>query len=643
MTLSEAAYIASVIAALIAAGDLLLALYPIIKERRARSLLDERFSRGPYDQATIDQSTKHYIRQKGMLTDPAQDREANEHSDATDFDLFSRVDTFLDDTKASRHLLVLAGSGMGKTSFILNYYVHNLQRRVKNRHKISLVHLGTQDADELIDQVVDKESTNIFLDALDEDVKAIGDYSSRLDELMRACSNFRRVVITCRTQFFPKDELIPKETGIRKLGPRSAGNKSVYEFETIYIAPFDDNDIERYLKRRYPIWKINQRKRARRLVNMTPSLSVRPMLLAHVPDLLQQNAIPKFVYELYEEMINAWLEREEGWVSKDSLRAFSEELAVDLYINRESRGAERISRGELTRLSEDWGLDLEAWQISSRSLLNRDATGNYKFAHRSILEYLFVSQLLRGNPVCVRENLTDQMRKFVIEIIRYAGLVLASDFEAITSAKSSSSVFLAAVWCISNHMRFYAGPNKRLRAEQIAHLDYQLLDGIYELCLAKPTEQANWEWGKLLERWIAGFESISERTNALSILKVDPENPARLYLWWSRKIPPGVSVPVDQGLAGQAYLTRRKYYVPDVRQVTDYYTAFSQDTRSVICVPISSCKDRHHLLGVVSLDSTRKDAFSPIDLDLLEIFADRSAGVLEAFELQQQLPDTPVG
>ena len=52
----------------------------------------------------------------------------------------------------------------------------------------------------------------VFLDALDEDTKAIADHKERISELMQLAKKFKRVIISCRTQFFLKDEEIPIET-----------------------------------------------------------------------------------------------------------------------------------------------------------------------------------------------------------------------------------------------------------------------------------------------------------------------------------------------------------------------------------------------------------------------------------------------
>ena len=118
------------------------------------------------------------------------------------------------------------------------------------------------DADELIKNIPDQEGTILFLDALDEDTKAITDHRQRIRELMDACYKFKRVILTCRTQFFPRDEEIPIDTGIVRLGPRQAGDKGTYEFWKLYLSPFDDSDVTLYIKKRYPLWHYARRQKA---------------------------------------------------------------------------------------------------------------------------------------------------------------------------------------------------------------------------------------------------------------------------------------------------------------------------------------------------------------------------------------------
>ena len=78
---------------------------------------------------------------------------------------------------------------------------------------------------------------------------------------------------------------------------------------------------------------------------------------------------------------------------------------------------EKIPNDELPSLAEKWKVPLHPWQIRGRSLLNRDAKGNYKFAHRSIMEYLFVFGLIEGNEAQRGIRLTDLMKEFLIEML----------------------------------------------------------------------------------------------------------------------------------------------------------------------------------------------------------------------------------
>jgi hypothetical protein len=417
-TSSVAGIIIGLMALCIAAGRLWAAIYPIYARRRDRLLLVRRFGRGPYDKYTIRLATQYYIRPKYQDIDPSREQELRHALSAAREDLFKKVDRFLDVDGAERHLLLLGDSGTGKTSFVLNYYAHNEKRPKRKRHRIALAYLGHRDSDELIAKIPDKEDTAIFLDAFDEDTRARPDHHIRLKALMEVCRDFKRVIITCRTQFFAGDDEIPIETGVIRLGPRKASEGREYCFRKLYLSPFDDADVEKYLRRRYPIWRYRLRERARTTVQRIPYLNVRQMLLAHIPDVIVAGDKIRTTYDLYECLVNGWLEREYARDEVTVLYNLSKQLAVDLYASRQTRGAERISTDEFSELANAWGVHLPKWKLTGRSLLNRDADGNWKFAHRSIMEFLFVSALMDcGNPKCFGEILTDQMKVFLAELI----------------------------------------------------------------------------------------------------------------------------------------------------------------------------------------------------------------------------------
>ena len=211
-------------------------------------------------------------------------------------------------------------------------------------------------------------------------------------------------------------------TGIVKVGPTKAGASRQYEFHKLYLSPLTDGQVNRFIRKRFPFWKRKQRVRARQIVDAIPDLAVRPMLLTHVPDLVSSAGVAEHIdnaAQLYEHMVEAWLMREEGilGVAKEPLRKFSERLAVDLYVNREARGAERISADEAHQLAQEWGIDLDRWALTGRSLLNRDAEGHLKFAHRSIMEFLVVYSWLSGRYDSPRDGWTDQMNVFLSQWI----------------------------------------------------------------------------------------------------------------------------------------------------------------------------------------------------------------------------------
>jgi hypothetical protein len=368
-----------------------------------------------YDSATIKRSTKYYVKPKCSNLDPGQETETRRALIATREDLFNKIDEFIGEDSSKRHLLLLAESGIGKTSFALNYFAYNKKKRKSKRSKLLLVYLGATNAEELISRIEEKRESVIILDAFDEDTSAIADHRERIAELMKLCQDFSRVIVTCRTQFFSKDEEIPIETGVLKIGARSAGDTGKFEFWKLYLSPFDDKQIQKYLNKRYNLLNLKNRRAAKSIVAKMPLLSVRPMLLAYIPDVLESGQIVNNSYELYEIMVNAWIKREARWVNPDDLYSFSEKLSVNLFFNRTKRKAEHIPFAELPQLAKEFNIKLESWQIQGRSLLNKDAEGNYKFSHRSIMEFLFVQSLLNGNKDCQRVMLTDQMKIFLME------------------------------------------------------------------------------------------------------------------------------------------------------------------------------------------------------------------------------------
>lgn len=375
----------------------------------------------------IRRSLDYYIEPLCQIVDPSGEEEPRALIGLTK-EFFKTLDEILNEPSINRYTFLLADSGMGKTSALINYYARHKRMWGRKKYKVQFIPLGIPNADVHIAATSHKRDTVLFLDAFDEDTLAIHNHAERIKFLMNNTFEFRAVVISCRTQFFSKDEEIPTEVGILKVGPRPAGESGAYSFRKLYLSPFKPKQAIAYLKRRYPWWKVRERKRrsdALAMASKIPHLAARPMLLAHIDVLVRniRHVHINYAFELYEEMVNAWLERERGFVNDpEQLRKFSERLAVELYKNRGERGAEHVPRSELTILARNWGIVIEDqklsdWTFSTRSLLNRDVAGNYKFAHRSILEYFFAKSFVDGVSQPLNVTWTDQMHAFLWEML----------------------------------------------------------------------------------------------------------------------------------------------------------------------------------------------------------------------------------
>jgi hypothetical protein len=386
------------------------------RERTRRRRLERTLNAADYTHQDIERAVIYYIDPECQVVDP---------SGAEDFrlvypvrqNLFAVVDDLLNKRAANRFSLLLADTGMGKTSFLLNYYARHWQQHSR-RHSfsITLIPLGIGDALAKIPLVANKTETVLFLDALDEDTRAIEDHKKRFRDLVAASSQFRHVLVSCRTQFFPREDEIPKEVGIIRVGPIGPGDSREYTVNKLYLSPFSEEQIQHYLRRMFPFGQRRKRRKALALVKKIDDLPARPMLLAQVQSILSLGEECQYSFQIYEQMIQSWLNRERGIAEPAALRDFCECLAVDIFQNRKQRGAERISESELSGLATRFGVQLPRIEhIRTRSLLNRDAQGNLKFAHRSIMEYLFVARFRRFPASTPRLEWTDQMKRFFWE------------------------------------------------------------------------------------------------------------------------------------------------------------------------------------------------------------------------------------
>lgn len=385
--------------------------------RNNQWLLNENL-RPYFSESDVERATRYYIQTKFQNVSPTADEEPGKSHIASAKDLLIPMfleKVFKNNRTDTKYYLILADAGMGKTTFMINLFLSYTARPIRNlfgwneNQKMKLFPLGSPDIWKDIEKIENKRDTILLLDAFDEDIKAVDDYDVRMKEIIEATKEFKEIVITCRTQFFPSDKEIPDDTGYATFG----GDQSPQRFQRVYLSVFDDKDVNKYLKKRFSFFQGSKRKKAFEIVKKSPNLVMRPMLLSYINDLVEADRNFTYSYEIYEALIEKWIEREskkhgirKKYGSEEKYRElllnFSRRLAINLYEKKDERGGYFITRNYFVKNTnglqitdvDDYGMT--ETEIRSKSLLNRNAEGKYKFSHKSILEYFLAKELTQN-------------------------------------------------------------------------------------------------------------------------------------------------------------------------------------------------------------------------------------------------------
>jgi len=283
------------------------------------------------------------------------------------------------------------------------------------KYKIRFYPFGDARILEQIKKIKPGEVTNtiLLLDAFDEDKKlnlstelnGLSDderFRRRLDEIIETVRDFREVVITSRTQYFPGQENQPYELKIPRFD-----EKGFHKLAKFYLSPFDSKEITRYLNKKYGVLKFwNQKKKqiATTIINNSPKLMVRPMLLSYIDFLVESKQEFKNTYQIYETLVDKWIEREANKRKpktsdcekfKKDLHKYSQLVAVEIYRQRTHTDMLSLKKDAACKIVDQNNLGLSNYEITGQSLLTRDAEGNWKFAHKSILEFLLAKEAVK--------------------------------------------------------------------------------------------------------------------------------------------------------------------------------------------------------------------------------------------------------
>jgi tetratricopeptide (TPR) repeat protein len=341
----------------------------------------------------------------------------------------------------NKHFLVLADSGMGKTSLLINLVKDSTRFwQLRKRYQVAMIPVRSISSEDDILKITAKrvpEETILLLDALDEDNVARQDLDMRLRQLYKWTIDFRKIVFTSRTQFFPADKYVPKQTTERTY----TGGGKFFEFTHIHLEPFSKGQVRKFLKRKYQIIhpkNIFKREVAKKLVFDFYDVSSRPLLLSYINDLLpadknvfkitlqlwgtsllqtkllskwsESDKIRKFLEDkidqlysqsvystktkIYRTIVRKWIERESQEINEEAKAKhekslFSLAVCTAYLIYQESKEHNKlsVSREKVYNYAFENGIEIDEIHISGRSLLFRNAEGEFIFGHQSILEY----------------------------------------------------------------------------------------------------------------------------------------------------------------------------------------------------------------------------------------------------------------
>lgn len=358
---------------------------------------------------------KFYIEPHCQHINPADEDEEEPISVVTS-PVFKTINMFLNGEFSNRgdgrsQMLVLADAGMGKTSLLLMFKLSHITSFFPRNTDCQLFKLGKSTMMD-IKNIEQPTKTILLLDALDEDPEAWDDFRGRLLEILRNTSTFKRVIISCRTQFFPNNEIDP----FKRIGKIKIGG---YVCPMIFLSLFNDESVNNYLNKRF-IHDDEKKNNAHNVIKAMGSLSFRPLLLSYIDGFIESEKTEWSEYEIFSTLIEAWLMREENKLLEYGYNINHKDLflaCLSIAKIMQMKKERTITESEFQEYKKDFPelANLEKIDLGGRSLLNKNSDGNYRFSHFSFQEFIVAYGVI--NKIYSLPNnslwLTDKVAEFL--------------------------------------------------------------------------------------------------------------------------------------------------------------------------------------------------------------------------------------
>jgi formylglycine-generating enzyme required for sulfatase activity len=359
-----------------------------------------------------------------------------ERGSETQGDRVHLLDTFVDEWLASaqrNHLSLLGDFGTGKTWFSRRL-AWRLASKAGGRIPIAIALRDYSRAYD-IEQVLTDALSNRFdvklgagfktirrlndegrllliFDGFDEMERRASDYRTALDnfwEIAKLIAPRAKILLTCRTAFFrhrtEEDEVLKRGQGEATLvkGADVIDLRDHRKFEVAHLTEFDDGQIQEALRRLAPDnWEaLLQKIHALKGIE---DLAHRPVLLRMIAETLPRISKDQDLNlaTLYQHYTDELLRLRVESIPAEERQYFVEELAWEMQNTNRlnvpfSEFPEKVTAH--FKLKDD-AVKAAFFErdIRTQSYLVRDDAGNYRFAHKSMMEYFVarkLAQLLR--------------------------------------------------------------------------------------------------------------------------------------------------------------------------------------------------------------------------------------------------------
>lgn len=380
-----------------------------------------------------------------------------EKHEAKRVETFPSIHTYVNEflTKGDKNYIFLLGEyGAGKTSFCKKY-ARDLAMQYKTRRTgnripmlINLRDYGKimnikefitnflvntlklKNADYDTFNAMNEAGLFLFIfDGFDEMSQKVDPKMVRqnFEELTKTIIGRNKVLLTCRTEFFRSSSQVEEV-----LSGAYVSSELHPKFEILYLQDFPEDKIEQFLWRKVgrEVGKAYflQMQETYNLMELAHRPVLLNMIVASWPKLITQKKEIR-VADLYQVYTNLWLERDiqsnRTLLNKEDKVVFMEELAFQMYLTDKlsvhyTEIPEKI--GQHFKLGEVKQIEYLAHDVMTCSFLNRDEAGNYKFAHKSFMEYFVAKRLVKeiqdNAPSYVKKkSLTAAIANFLKELL----------------------------------------------------------------------------------------------------------------------------------------------------------------------------------------------------------------------------------